>query len=551
MHTGNEEGSAHGIMELEEEDETGLTRSSTQRIQSPFLTILHWCRTNISKDQWSLLLSAFLVIVVLSVEYPEGCQKVGRGAAVLCCMAVWWIFEAVPLHVTALLPIPLCPLLGIVSSREIAKHYFNSVSVLNIAGFLISEAIRQNGLHIRLSLGCLHVFGRTWFGLVASLTVSTWLMSNFMSNLAATVTMVPIAVAVIDTLSNATHSVGRPQCEILLLCVAYGASIGGLGTLIGTTTNLVLADVMAHRFPHAPPVTFLQWLSYGMPLSVSMLLTLGLVAWWVFSRHHQPVTSADMSSAQRVLSAQWKDLGPMTLRQKIILVWAGLLVQLWLFRGLLFGSTKVIADVDDGALAVLFLMPILILPLGDPLVKWKDHQGCVNFEIMILLGGGFALAETLSVSGFSSFAGNVLISLQTVPAVGIIIASQCLMVLLTQVMSNVSAEQVLLPLVAELAIATQLHPLVLMIPVTFAASCAFTLPVSTPANMIVYSTGRVSQGAMIRVGTLLTVACSAMVMVYVILVLPCYTDISMTAPLPEWATERQSANTSSGVKKRC
>lgn len=470
-----------------------------------------------------ILLSVSLLVFG---DLEPGKPQVTAAAAVALLMACWWIGEAVPLAVTSLLPMVLFPLLGVMDGKAVASRYFDDNIFLYLGGFMVALAMERWGLHRRMALRILLWFGVHPRWILLGFMAATGFLSMWISNTAASMMMVPIALAILSKLADgglAEGSLAEPpgadgdrQTSAaadnlsvgVLLGVAYAASIGGMATLVGTPTNLALTKIFGELYPAAPPISFVTWLKLGLPFAVAMLVATWLVLVWRFVPRHTP-----LSIDREVLRRQYDELGPMSMAEKIVLADFCVLVVLWLTRAdIALGSVTIPgwsrlfrepAFITDGAVSVAAAVALFLLPArsggGGRVMNWATAAK-LPWDIVLLFGGGFALAAGFEQSGLSRWLGESMTGLAGWPPL-VILAVVCLMVtFLTELTSNTATANALLPVVAAMAVGIGLNPLFLMVPVTITCSCAFMLPVATPPNAIVFGTRRIAIAQMARTG---------------------------------------------------
>jgi solute carrier family 13 (sodium-dependent dicarboxylate transporter), member 2/3/5 len=460
-------------------------------------------------------------------------------AAVGLLMALLWLTEAVPMGLTALLPLILFPLAGISTMEKIAAPYANSAVFLFLGGFLLSRAFERCGLHRRLAFFALRRVGTEPRRIVFAVILVTAFLSMWMSNTATTLMMAPIAVAIVGGLGGGQailpvqpsppSTIARPPfatAEATLLGVAYAASLGGIGTPIGTPTNLIFLGAARELFPQAATITFAQWMLFG----VAYLVLLVPICWAVV------VVTARVPKGVAVPLEQLglERPGVMSRAEKTTLILCVTTALLWIFRTVwadLFPNPKA---VNDATVAVTMAFLAFILPSGNEgkrLLEW-DEFAKVPWDVLILFGGGFALADALESSGFSKWAGARLSFVGDWPPI-LMIATMCVVVtLLSEVASNVATATAMMPISAALATSIGVHPYFLMIPAVLAASSGFMLPVATAPNTIVYATGFVRVRAMARSGLLLDIAAAIVITVLMFLVVPWATGIDLLVSLP-------------------
>ncbi len=436
--------------------------------------------------------------------------------AVAVLMALWWVAEVVPLAVTSMLPVVLFPVLGVMNGKQVSALYFNHVIFLFIGGFLVALAIQKWSLHKRLALWLLTRVGAGPGRILFGFMFATAFLSMWISNTATTMMMLPILLSVLVEMESRhpgadLHNFSRA----LLLGIAYGASVGGISTLVGTPPNLSFVRIFGIYFPDAPEVSFSTWFFYAFPLSALMFVVVYLYLYWVFLRRD----GASIRPAAGQIKAQLHAMGPMTYEEKVLGVAFAGLALLWLFRSdirlgfaTVPGWSRLFAKpayLNDGTVAVfvaavLFLIPSRSRP-GTFLMDWKTAEA-IPWEIILLFGGGFALAGAFKASGLSTWFGEQLAWVGQLPPVVTIAIIAMVVTFLTEVTSNTATVEAFLPVLAGLAVQARIHPLLLMLPATIAASLAFMLPVATPPNAIVFGTRRLAIADMARTGFWLNLA---------------------------------------------
>jgi sodium-dependent dicarboxylate transporter 2/3/5 len=435
--------------------------------------------------------------------------EVTRAAAVAILMAVWWITEAVPLAITSLLPVLLFPLLNVMPAKKVAPIYFNHIIFLFIGAFMVALAMQRWDLHKRIGLKIL-----TWIGvgprrITLGFMVTTAFLSMWISNTATTMMMIPIALAVIFKLEETLGKEKLYKFNIgFFLGIAHAATVGGIATLIGTPPNLSFARILQIYFPRAPEISFASWLFFALPLSVVFLILIWLV---LTIRYSPPKGKFQIDS--EVFKEEYKKLGPFKFEEKVVLIIFALMAFLWIFRvditigGFVIPSWSSIlgvADfVDDSTVAVLMAVLLFLIPTkskkGGRIMNWATAVK-LPWDIVLLFGGGFALASGLKESGLSTWLGNQLTGVSVLHPIFIIILICAMLTFLTELTSNTATTEMVLPILAGLAVAIKINPLLLMIPATLSASCAFMMPVATPPNAIIFGTRRLRIADMAKTG---------------------------------------------------
>ena len=452
-------------------------------------------------------------------------------AAVTALVACWWMFVVLPIPVTSLLPLLLLPLVGALSVTRAARCYADSNIFLFMGGFIIALAIERWGLHRRLALHTIVFIGAGRRSVVLSFMVASAMISMWVSNTATTMMLLPIGLAVISSIEQPREpgSAGRRStfAAALMLGIAYGASIGGIGTPIGTPPNIVFRGLYHTLFPGSVEVTFLQWVLMWLPV-IAVFLP---VAWLVLTRWTCPVPAGTGVDARRLLKQELRELGPIRGPEMTVLLIFVCAAVLWMTRSLPIGTqgdygwaallARWFAQVDgapprirvdavnDATIAIgmavlLFLIPAGRMPNGSrgALMDWETARR-LPWDILLLFGGGFAIAEAFEETGLSHWCGQTLSTLGISAPLALVIATCLLVTFLTELTSNTATAQVMLPIMANLGQAAGIHPLLLMLPATVSASLGFMLPVGTPPNAIVFASGHIELKQMIRTGLIL------------------------------------------------
>ena len=500
------------------------------------------------------------VSILLFLDLDSQNPAATRMVAIVALMAIWWITEAIPLAATALLPIVLFPVMGIMRGRElpaanridlssvsfngdysvsdfdivfpnVANQYMDWIILLFMGGFIIAIAVEKWNLHKRIALHILRTIGGQPHRLVLGFMVATGFLSMWLSNTATALMMMPMGMSLIllyEELNEKTIAEGGTVSDrapnfalTLLLGIAYSASIGGFATLIGTPPNGVLITQMSQLFPEAPEITFSSWMLFALPMSAVFMV----LAWLVLTRFVFPLPATTPFSGKEFIQGEIKKLGPMSVEEKRVGTVFGLAALLWMTRKerlfgaevdvfgwshyldqllLSAGSNPVGYLIDDGTVSIAMALLLFILPagkvVGGRLLDWEDTKK-VPWGILLLFGGGLALAKGFSTSGLSLYIASQLQStLGDASPLAIVIGTSGVVTGLTEVMSNTATISLAVPIMASMAQAIGVHPLLLLIPSTLAASCAFMLPVSTPPNAIVYGSGRVPIMKMVIAG---------------------------------------------------
>ncbi len=459
--------------------------------------------------------AAMVAFLFLSNFAPEHFSaKLVASIAVL--MAVWWITEAVPLAITSLVPLILFPLMGAVSGSQTANAYMNSTIFLFMGGFIIAIAMEKWNLHKRIALSVIGFAGRTSSKIIFGFMLASAFISMWISNTATAVMLLPIGLAIIY---NLEEEFGREKTKkfslALMLGIAYACSIGGIATLIGTPPNLVFMRVYKISLPNNPEILFGDWMKFAVPISAVMLIFVWILLTKILFRSDKEFVIND-----EIILNEKKKLGKIAYEEKAVLVVFVLTSLLWIFRveldlgfatlpgwSSLFPQMKFI---DDGTVAITMALLLFIIPVRSKNSDDNfllDHTAVkkIPWDIILLFGGGFALAEGFVSSGLSKMIGEQFVSLKGINIIFIIAAISFVMTYLTELTSNTATAQIILPILASLAGELQLNPMLIMIPATLSASFAFMLPVGTPPNAIVFSSQRLRIIDMARAGMFINI----------------------------------------------
>ncbi len=467
-------------------------------------------RSNLQK--WGLGLGAILFLILavfltFGAEFP----RAGKMAAVAVLMAAWWITDAIPLFATALLPLIFFPAFGILKADDIAHLYINSTIFLFIGGFMIALTMEKWSLHKRIALTIIRFIGGSADRIILGFMAAAAFLSMWISNTATAVMMMPIGLAIIVQMEDQFSAGTTRQFSTgLMLGIAYACSVGGIATLVGTPPNLAFTRIFQITFPGAEPIAFGTWLLMGLPLAVIMLVIIWFMITKLFYRIPQSI-HADTN----IVESEYASLGPIQFEERVVLIVFMLTALLWIFRRpLTLGSFTIPGWsqlipypklVDDGTVAIFMAAILFFIPSRSPRAKTATIMGAdvvrrLPWNIVLLFGGGFALAKGMQASGLSEIIGNHLMGFQHIHPL-IIIMIICLSItFLTELTSNTATTQMILPILASVAIAMHLNPLILMIPATLAASQAFMMPVATPPNAIVFGSERVEIRDMAKIG---------------------------------------------------
>lgn len=470
-------------------------------------------------------------LVFLSLEllpHPEALStEAWRTAAVSLWMAIWWVTEAIPLPATALLPIVLFPVLGIRSIGEATSPYAHPVIFLFMGGFLLAQAMQRWRLHRRLALYIIWRIGTQPARLLLGFLLSSAFLSLWVSNTATALMMLPIALSVLELLEE--QVIEQPTLRafeaVLVLSIAYGCNIGGVGTLIGTPPNALLAGFLSETYGYA--LSFATWLPIGLPIVVlGLLLTYFLLTYVLFSGAHQ--LQVDL---REVIQKEMSALGLWQPAERRVAWIFTLTALLWITQPLI---SRWIDGISDTSIAIGAALALFLVPAGQNqrLLDWETARQ-LPWGILLLFGGGLSMAGAITDTGLAQWIGQQVGGLVDWPLVLIVLLSTAAIVFLTEVTSNTAIAAAFLPVLASAAVGLGQNPLLLTVPATLGASCAFMLPVATPPNAVVYSTGRLSMITMVRAGFWLNLLFIALLTLMAFTLLRLVFDVE-PGVLPAW-----------------
>jgi sodium-dependent dicarboxylate transporter 2/3/5 len=482
-----------------------------------------------STIQWAGLLTGPLMALLTYWLLPESYADThgelvsfghaGRATtATAVWMAIWWMTEAIAIYATALLPLALLPLLGATSIQQAARPYGHELIYLFMGGFILALSMQRWGLHRRLAYFALQLVGTRASHIVGGFMLVTATFSMWVSNTATTLAMLPIALSVIELAlgpgRDHPHEETRPSLPdqgsgfalCLFLGIAYAASIGGIGTIVGTPPNLFMASFVKSQL--GLEISFVRWMGVGLPL-VGIFLPL---VWVLLTRVLYPLGSSRIEGGAALTRDAYRGLGPMNRGERITGIVFLLTVGAWIFRPLLVGievgGLRPLAGLSDPGVAMIAALSLFVIP-----VDMRRRVFTMNWEtavklpwgLLVLFGGGLSLAAALKANGVGEWIGNQMGALAGLPSVVLVLGVVAIVIFLTELTSNTATTATLLPILAGLAPGLGLDPMLLIVPAAIAASCAFMLPVATPPNAIVFGSGHVTIPQMSRAGLWLNV----------------------------------------------
>ncbi len=465
-----------------------------------------------------LLLGPALFLLLINLPFDLVSEKADSVIAVAIWMVIWWITEAVSISVTALLPLVLFPFLKIMPINDVGANYGSSIVFLFFGGFVMALALEKVNLHKRIALTIIKITGTTPNKVILGFMIATATLSMWISNTASTVVMLPIAMSVISLLINDEDGFTKKDKNFALsvmLGIAFSANAGGIATVIGTPPNSVLIGLLENEY-HIE-ISFLKWMLIGLPFSIIMISIIYLV----MVKLMFPNKGLNFGTSKEVIETELTKLGALSGKEKMVLIIFGVTVFLWIFRTAINGIFPEL-KLNDTMISIMCAIAMFAVPYnlkkGEFILQWKDTKD-LAWGILLLFGGGLALAKGMSVSGIVDSVADA-IAAGDISILFTAILLIFLMLFMTELMSNVALVAVLAPVVAGIAIGLEIPILYLLIPVTMASSCAFILPMATPPNAIVFASGYVKVHEMARVGFILNLIAVALLIVMFQYVIP-------------------------------
>ena len=437
---------------------------------------------------FGLILGPALFLIILLWFQPEGLSKEANAIlASTIWIAIWWITEAVPIAITSLLPIVLFPLTGGMELAETTASFGHRYIFLYIGGFILAIAIERWNLHKRIALSIVQLIGTNVKNVILGFMVATAFLSMWISNTASSVMMLPIGMSIISQLMDNPKTVENENQNFgkaLMLAIAYSASIGGIATLIGTPTNLVLATIVQETY--GIEITFSKWFMFGLPISLILLA----ICWKYLTEIAFTFKQKKFPGGRNEINKQLKSLGKLSYEEKmVLLIFVGTAFA-WITRSLFL--QKLIPNLDDTIIAVIAGILLFILPASKSknrkLINWEEAVK-LPWGILLLFGGGLALAQGFKTSGLAEWIGGQLTLLEGASIFILLLFLIALVNFLTEITSNLATTAMILPILAPLSLVLDVNPFILMVGATVAASCAFMLPVATPPNAVVFGSG--------------------------------------------------------------
>ena len=438
-----------------------------------------------------------LVLLVLPVQIVS--PVADKVISVALWMLIWWITEAVSITVTALLPLVLFPILGILDIKTVSQNYGHPIVFLFFGGFVLALALEKVNLHKRISISIIKITGTSANRIILGFMIATAFMSMWISNTACTVMMLPIALSVIQLLITDKDDFTKQDRNFalcLLLGIAFSANIGGVATVIGTPPNSVLIAFLEDAYDIE--ISFVRWMVMATPFTIMMLvITYFILVKWIY-----PNTIKQFDNASVIIETELNKLGKMTGQEKQVLLIFIAVVGLWIFRTTI---NRILPGLglSDTVISMMGAIAFFVIPFklskGEFTLTWSDAEK-IPWGILLLFGGGLALAGGLTSAGIIKLVANTIASYQNLSILVVASLLILFMLFMTELMSNVALVTIFVPVVAGIAMGLDFSKLQLLIPVTMAASCAFMLPMATPPNAIVFASGHIKISQMVRAG---------------------------------------------------
>ena len=465
-----------------------------------------------------LVLGPILFILIRLFFKPEGLSPEANGVlASTLWIAVWWITEAIPIAATALLPIILFPLTGSLDIASTSGSFGHKYVFLYLGGFIIAISIEKWNLHKRIALNIINLIGSNVKKIILGFMVATAFLSMWISNTATSVMMLPIGIAIIKQLKDNPKTIEDENLifgKALMLAIAYSASIGGIATLIGTPPNLVLAGVVMDTYGYE--ITFLQWFMFGFPISILLIA----ICWKYLTSFAFKFEQKEFPGGKQEINRLLKSLGKISYEEKLVAIIFATTAFCWITRSFLL--QKLLPQLDDTIIAIVFALILFMIPSKKKkkkLMTWTDAKK-LPWGIIILFGGGMALAKGFETSGLALWIGNQMTTLAGITTIILVLLLIAAVNFLTEITSNLATTAMLLPVLAPMALSIDLHPFVLMVGAAVAASCAFMLPVATPPNAVVFGSGYLRIPDMVSKGFLMNIISIIILTCFVYFLLP-------------------------------
>ncbi len=473
----------------------------------------------------ALVAGPLLCVIPFIFSAPAGLSDPAwRLVGLTLWMATWWLSEVIPLAATALIPIPMMPLLGIAEEDPIAASYADPLIFLFLGGFLIAAAMQRWGLHRRIALNIVRVVGTSPGGIIGGFMIATAFLSMWISNTATSVMMFAVGISLIDYIEDHSDDAAKVRNfgVALMLGIAYSASIGGVATLIGTPPNGLMASFLSDTYQ--TDINFSTWMLIGVPIMLVMLP----IVWVWLTRLAFPISGMQLSGASDVIQNEVDELGAMSRGEKIVLIIFVLTALCWIAGDFITGVLGL--SISDTGVAIAASVALFAIP-----VSLKDREFALDWEsavdipwgVLLLFGGGLALASAFGSTGLAESIGNGVSGLQNVNIWLIVLVVSVVIIFLTELTSNTATAATFLPIMGAAAVGLGQSPLLLVVPVAVSASMAFMMPVATPPNAIVFAYEGLRIQDMVKAGAILNVLTIGIVFLAMYFLVPLVLDVSV------------------------
>lgn len=462
-------------------------------------------------NTYSQLLIAGLISTLVYFLMPgEASHQARLTASMITLMAILWITEAIPIPVTSLIPLFFLPLIGVASVNDVSPYYARSIVFLFLGGFLLALGLQKSGIHKRIALHIVHKIGSKPGRIVLGFMIATGFLSMWISNTASVMVMLPVGLSVLHQAE--AHGLEGKNLENfglgIMLGMAYAADIGGMATIVGTPPNLVFIEMFHEMFPKAPEVSFVDWMLMGLPMSIVFMAS----GWWLLVKVIFPVREKNTFGGSEAIKEQLVALGGVRRDE----IFAGLIFAvtalLWItgsdikFASFTLHGWRSLLGVEglgDAGVAILMASILFMIPSkdrqGQYLLEWRMTEK-VPWGILLLFGGGFAMAFGFEKSGLNDVVGAAFSTLNVSSPIVAVAVINTILTFLTEITSNTAMTNLILPILGEAAVSLQIDPRILMIPATLSASCAFMMPIASPTQAIVFGSGYVPIRKMMMAG---------------------------------------------------
>jgi len=482
-----------------------------------------------------LILGPLLFILTMFLFSPEGMSPEAKAVlAVTLWIATWWISEAIPIPVTSLLPIFLLPVTGALDANTVTSSYGDDIIFLFLGGFFIATAMEKWNLHKRMALVIIAFIGTSTQRILLGFMVATAFLSMWVSNTAAVMMMIPMGLAITAQVASALK--GNPEEsdlpkfeKALIFGIGYAGTIGGLGTLIGTPPNIILAAQVKQLFD--VEISFAGWMLVAVPIVIVLLL----FTWVYLGRFAFKMKIKGLPGGKEVIQQERTALGKTSFEEKVVGAVFAFAAFMWITREFIW--IDIIPGLKDGMIAIISMAILFTIPaskkFGTRILEWKDSKE-IPWGVLLLFGGGLAIAAGFRQTGLSEWIGTQLTFFDGLHLIVVIALSSLLVLVLTEFTSNTATATMILPVLAALALSLNIHPFALMVPAAMAANCAFMLPVGTPPNAIIFGTGKLRIVEMVKVGSVINVFVLVLIVFASYYLIPFFWGIDLNVVPPEF-----------------